>query len=226
MTAAALEARRFLRRCDSGALATISLRHAGYPFGSVVNFVPDARACPLILVSRLAEHSRNLAADPRCSLLVRDASQDVQASARVTVIADAEDVHDENVADRFVRYAPSAQRLLDLGDFYFVRLVPVIVRYIGGFGSIHWIKAADFVPDKSIDEEDAMHAISAHLEDVSAMCAARQRRPVSEAQLVGVDCDGFDARADGARVRFDFDAPAITLDGVLAQFAGLRRSVR
>jgi hypothetical protein len=196
MTAAALEARRFLRRCDSGALSTVSLRHPGYPFGSVVSFVPDQHACPVILVSRLAEHTRNLAADPRCSLLVRDTAADVQAGARVTVIARAESLIESETIDRFVRYTPGAQRLVDLGDFSFVRLQPLAVRYIGGFGSIHWVTAESFVPREALDERRTRELISAsRLENV---------------ELVGVDCDGADVTTGGQRRRLDFDSPAFS----------------
>jgi heme iron utilization protein len=224
MTAPALEARRFLRRCDSGALSTLSLRHAGYPFGSVVNFVPDALGCPVILVSRLAEHSSNLAADPRASLLVRDASEDVQASARVTVLADAETAGDEALAERFVRYTPGAQRLLDLGDFYFLRLRPVAVRYIGGFGSIHWIKAEDFMPGAAIDEHAAMQVLSgSQRDDVAALCAARQGNAAKTLEILGADIDGFDVRAEGRRLRFHFAEPAFTPDALAAAVSRLRR---
>jgi heme iron utilization protein len=223
MTAPALEARRFLRRCDSGALSTLSLRHAGYPFGSVVSFVPDALACPLMLVSRLAQHSRNLAADPRASLLVRDGSEDVQASARVTVVADAEPVDEDGLAERFVRYIPSAQRLLALGDFHFLRLRPVAVRYIGGFGSIHWIKPVDFVPPAAIEERAGMQAVSGSHDDLVVLCSARKGHAAESIELLGVDCDGFDVRADSARLRFDFREPVFTQTAVVAAVSQLRR---
>ena len=54
-----------------GILSTLSLELAGYPFGSVVSFTPDRAGLPVLLISSIAEHTRNLQADPRCSLSIR-----------------------------------------------------------------------------------------------------------------------------------------------------------
>ncbi|HEV2007255.1 MAG TPA: pyridoxamine 5'-phosphate oxidase family protein, partial [Burkholderiales bacterium] len=83
-------ARRYLRSRRSGVLATISVKLDGYPFGSVVPFVLDHAACPVILISRLAEHTKNIGADPRVSLLVHDLTDDSQGAARVTLVGNAE----------------------------------------------------------------------------------------------------------------------------------------
>ena len=66
----------------------------GYPFGSVVPYVLDHEACPVLLISRLAEHTKNLAGDARASLLINDPGDDVQAQARVTLLGTAERVAD------------------------------------------------------------------------------------------------------------------------------------
>src|SRR5436190_56526 len=85
------EARRYLRARHGGVLSTVSRKFPGYPFGSVVPFVLDQQAQPVILVSALAEHTRNLAADARCSLIVQEPGiEDMQAAARLTCVADAE----------------------------------------------------------------------------------------------------------------------------------------
>ncbi|HEX3171590.1 MAG TPA: pyridoxamine 5'-phosphate oxidase family protein, partial [Burkholderiales bacterium] len=83
------DARRYLRRFRHGVLSTLSKKFAGYPFGSVVPCVTDHAARPVILISGLAEHTKNIAADARVSLLVRDADIDPQEGARLTLIGDA-----------------------------------------------------------------------------------------------------------------------------------------
>src|SRR3954471_9087672 len=121
------DARRYLRHHWYGALSTISKKLDGYPFGSIVPCVTDHAARPVILVSGLAEHTKNMLADERVSLLVRDDSADPQESARLTMIGNARPVHaaDEAVHARYLRYFPSAARLLALGDFSFFHIEPV-----------------------------------------------------------------------------------------------------
>src|SRR3954470_24471569 len=101
----ASDARRFVRRSEHGVLATVSARLGGYPFGSVVSYVPDVFACPVVLISRLAEHTANLQADARCSLLVQQSASDPQASARVTLVCDAHALEaDAQIVERHVKY--------------------------------------------------------------------------------------------------------------------------
>ena len=141
----AFDARRVMRARRHGTLSTLSLRLKGYPFGSVVPFVMDHAARPVLLVSALAEHTKNVAADPRASLLVHEPpGEDIQAQSRVTVVGDGIALTGVEPADmfasirqRYVRYWPDAEGLLGLGDFAFYRIEPVIVRFIGGFGRIH-----------------------------------------------------------------------------------------
>ena len=141
-------ARAWLRRYRGGALSTISERLAGHPFGSVVPYVPDSDASPLILISRLAEHTRNIGADARVSLLIHDPASDLQAGARLTLVGQAAGVgHDsETLKARYLRYLPDADRLFALGDFALYRIAPRQIRWIGGFGDIRWIAGDDFRP--------------------------------------------------------------------------------
>src|SRR5215218_7969834 len=87
-------ARRYLRHHWHGALSTISRKLEGYPFGSIVPCVTDHAARPVVLVSRLAEHTKNMLADQRVSLLLRDDNAAPQESARLTMIGDAKAVPD------------------------------------------------------------------------------------------------------------------------------------
>ena len=103
----------------------------------------------MILVSRLAEHTRNMEADPRVSLLAHDAAPDPQAGARVTFLGNAAPLEaSDPAAARYRHLFPDSERLLALGDFSFFALEPLAVRFIEGFGSIHWISAAEYLnPD-------------------------------------------------------------------------------
>lgn len=112
MSSAGTAARACLRHYRAGTLATLSQRLAGYPFGSAVPFVLDHAARPVILVSRLAEHTRNIAADHRVSLHVSSAAGDVQAGTRLTLVGDAARATWDLSAlrARYLRYFPDAER--------------------------------------------------------------------------------------------------------------------
>jgi putative heme iron utilization protein len=205
------EARRYLLRRRHGVLSTLSRKFAGYPFGSVTPYLLDHAARPVILISKLAEHTRNIDADPRVSLLVRDTGDDVQAGARLTLIGDAGRATDmpESLRARYVRYVPDAERLLALGDFSFYRIEPRQLRFIGGFGAIHWIAAENYAPpaNEFADQESAIiaHMNADHGQALRDYCRFYHRVEPMIAALIGIDCDGFDVRADGEILRFDFE---------------------
>ena len=225
------EARRFLRRHHAGVLATLSKRLGGYPFGSVVPFVLDHDARPTILVSRLAEHTKNLAADPRASLLVQDAAEDVQNAARLTLVGDAEAVADASaIAARYLRYFPDAQALLDLGDFSFWRLCAVFVRHIAGFGAIRSITPQSFAPPENrlaeAEDEIVAHMNADHADALRAYCRHATGVAPSTAVLVGIDCDGIDVRADATMRRIEFDEPVTNAGKAREALSALARQAR
>jgi putative heme iron utilization protein len=203
------EARLYLRRRHYGVLSTLSRKFAGYPFGSVVPYVLDHAARPVILISRLAEHTKNIDADPRVSLLVSDPSDDVQAGARLTLIGDAVRDGGEIGLARHLNYSPGSERLIALGDFTFYVISPRALRFIGGFGDIHWISAESYSPPPNAlaAAEDAIvtHMNAEHAHTLRDCCRFYYQRNADTAVMIGIDCDGFDVRADGAILRFEFD---------------------
>lgn len=207
-----LEARRHLRAQRHGVLSTISRALEGYPFGSVVPYVLDQQAVPVILVSRLAEHTKNISADPRVSLLAHEPGADVQAGARVTLMGQAHRVeHPDGIRERYVRYFPAARDYHDKLDFDFYRIEPVTLRVVAGFGKIHWISREAYAPPANTlaTEENAFIAQMNrnHARDLSDCCRHHHQRRPEKAEMIGIDCDGFDVRADGGLLRFDFDPP-------------------
>jgi putative heme iron utilization protein len=206
-------ARRFVRAARSGVLSTVSASRAGYPFGSIVTFVPDAEARPVILISRLAEHSANLEADGRSSLLVQQPGDDAQALTRVTLICDAEPLEaDRAFADRFVRQLPSAARLLALGDFHFMTLRPRAARYIAGFGAIRWVESGDYLPAWCVDPATEQALIGRNRDAFLRAVARRQPSPAggmqSALEVLGFDSDGMDITSDGKAARIEWPQPA------------------
>jgi putative heme iron utilization protein len=139
---AATEARDFLRSTQNGVLSTHSVRFEGYPFGSIAPFVLDENGNPLILISTLAEHTKNIVADPRVSLIAFDpAAADMQAGARLTLLGEAmlADKQHGLLRDRYLARFPQAAQYFGMHDFLFYCIVVQQARFIGGFGKIHWI---------------------------------------------------------------------------------------
>jgi heme iron utilization protein len=140
-------ARTLAARHNTGSLASVAIEPAGYPYASFVTFAL-ADGEPVFLISRLAEHTRNLLGDARASLLVHDSdSKDPLANARVTLVGRAVQLArgaTERGREAFLATHPQAAYYADYADFDFWRLTIEAVRYIGGYGRMSWVGAEDF----------------------------------------------------------------------------------
>lgn len=224
----AAEVRRYPRRHTARVLSTLSARLGGYPFGSVTPFVTDRAARPIILVSRLAKLARNLAADPRASLLEHDPADDGQTAARLTLMADAVAVDEPaGLATRYLRYFPNAQRLLEFGGCSFYVLAPVSARHILGFGAIGSIAPASFAPPPNRLAEIESDIVRRMNRDRAAVHACWHRAAAGEAtavSMVGLDWDEVDLRGDGRRLRLGLDQPITDASSAHAALAALARA--
>ena len=224
----AVEARRLLRSCSSGALATLSRRLQGYPFATAVPFMTDFDGSLVLLISRLAEHTKNIEEDPRVSLLAHEPSGDVQAAARLTVagMCDRIAAHSD-LKERYVRRFPQANDLLRL-DFDFHRIQPTAIRYIGGFGKTHWIEPVSLMVDTGIDasiEHVWLQRVNdSYSQDLSRACTS-ESRPPSDVRAVALDCDGVDVRIGNApqTLRLAFARSVTTTDELTVAFDKLLR---
>jgi hypothetical protein len=215
-----LEARKFLRSTHSGILSTHSARCEGYPFGSVAPFVLDHNCQPIILISNIAEHTKNIALNPKVSLLVFAGGEDLQANSRLTLLGEAVKIFKEVDADlrsRYLRYLPQAASYFDMHDFSFYRIHIHQARYIGGFGKMSWLSDVDLFSDMTSEsavlasQETAIieHMNADHAENLLNYCKHFHHLDADHAQMLGIDCDGFevDARIGDIStiLRFDFD---------------------
>lgn len=216
MSEHASEARRFIRAQHSGVLSTLSQRVEGYPFGSVAPFILDHAGRPVLLISTLAEHTRNIAADPRVSLIVQPYSPDMQVAGRATLLGRAERVEDKStLGPRYLRFHPQAESYFAMHDFHFYRIEPVRLRWIGGFGKIHWVEPADYLlPESPLAGQEAdilAHMNADHGDNLRAYCrhvhGVEMESPLASAEMIGIDPDGFDVRAGERVLRFDFPEP-------------------
>jgi len=225
------EARRYLRAHHSGVLSTLSATVSGYPFGSIVPFVLDRACRPVILISALAEHAKSLAADPRASLIVHDYAEDVQAGTRLTLVGDAaQPAADPSLRDRYLRYFPAAERLLTLGDFSFWAITPKRLLFIQGFGRIAWIDATELsLPGNRLAEaetEIVAHMNADHAVALADYCRHLHGVTPAEVVMVGIDCDGFDVRADGRLLRCEFGEPVTNAGKAREALIAMARAAR
>jgi len=138
-------AQALLEQQRQGVLATLSVRHAGWPFTSLAPFALGPRGEPLLALSDLAEHTRNLRADARASLFIHDGGG--QAGARLTLLGKLERLPsgDAEAAarHRYVeRHPESAAYFAELADFHVYRLQVTAARFIAGFGDMGWLDGA------------------------------------------------------------------------------------
>lgn len=231
MSALGGEARRLARSQKSAVLSTLSQRLTGYPFGSVAPYVLDHAGRPVLLISDLAEHTRNLQADPRCSLIVQPYSDDMQATGRVTIVGRAERLLQKDaLGPRYLRHHPQSEGYFAMHDFAFWRIEPLRIRYIGGFGRIHWIEAdANLLPEGPLAAQEAdilAHMNADHVHSLVAYCRHVHGVEVEGAEMIGIDPDGFDLKADGRMLRFDFPRPISDAIEARAALVELARQCR
>jgi putative heme iron utilization protein len=211
------QARALLLKEYRGVLSTHSKSMPGFPFGSVVPYCLDDQGRPLILISRIAQHTHNLQRDPKCSLLVgeRDA-EDVQAVGRVTVMAEAHKVTDEAAVDaaaqRYYRYFPESKSYHSAHDFDFWILAPVRYRYIGGFGAIHWLDDVALANPFAGAAETSMveHMNEDHAKAIAHYVELAGLPKTEPATLVGIDSEGMHLRVGQGLYWLAFAEPCNT----------------
>lgn len=194
-----IAARTLLRSQEKVVLSTHSASKAGYPFGSVTTYMTDYQGHPIIYISHLAQHTRNIKNDPRVSVIVsQDNEQDINAGARLTLLGEAQLVDPaerKDIAEKFYRRFPASRAYQQTHDFEFYRLQVQHIRYIGGFGQIHWLKVADFLlpePNWLAHEQPAIdHMNEDHVDAMQLMCSYFKNFEADEIKMTHLYPDGF-----------------------------------
>ncbi len=197
-------ARTLVARGHTGMLSTLSRRHPGHPFGSVMPYALDDSGQPLVLISGLAMHTRNLEGDPRASLLVAEPSgtEDPLAVGRVTLMGTAGRVSPAELATvrgAYLARHPAASNWVDFEDFAFWRLTLFDVYWVGGFGAMDWLQVGDYAaarPDPLADAatEILEHMNRDHKDALVSLARVLGREEAQEARMVAVDRLGFKLR--------------------------------
>ena len=230
MSNRAQTARRLMYHQNVGVLSTHSVDVEGYPFGSLAPFVLDYGGEPAMLISDIAQHTRNIKRDNRVSLTVFDRyAADPQAAGRLTWIGDAApvDPRDAEVRDRYLRFFPSSASYFEMHDFSFYRITLRRARFIGGFGQIYWIEPGEMLvenPFRGTEAGIVEHMNEDHQKALFHYCRALARVEPEAVTMAGIDAEGFDMLTDRGKVRVDFDTPIGTMDEARAELVRLARA--
>ncbi|MFA7270053.1 MAG: pyridoxamine 5'-phosphate oxidase family protein [Sterolibacterium sp.] len=184
-----------LHATNVASLATQSLAMPGYPYASALPFVADPHHCPTFLISRIAEHTQNLGADNRASLLIREPGEAANA-ARITLAGHVVPVaaHPLLVA-RYLRYHPEAEQFVALPDFHFFRLEPQRIRMIGDFAQASWLDGERLHEAPSVSFEEEASLLSTVIPKLPAGLA-----------ILGIDAYGIDFTQQDKRQRTTFSS--------------------
>jgi heme iron utilization protein len=211
---AARLARSLLRRSRQGALATL-MAGSGDPYCSLVNVASHPDGSPILLISRLAVHTRNILGDPRVSLMLDERAEgDPLEGSRIMLAGRAEQASGDGVAilrRRYLNAHPSAEAFVDFGDFSFFRLRPTATHLVAGFGRIVDLKPAAFLTDISdagalLEAEPGAieHMNEDHREAMNLYATRLLGAEAADWRCTGCDPDGIDLQAGGKTLRLDF----------------------
>lgn len=197
--------RQVVRGCRKAALATLMAgpgEGEAAPYVSLVTVATDHDLSPILLLSGLADHTRNLDADARVSLLFdrTDGHANPQSGPRVTVSGRARRCADRRLADRFLALHPAAAQYAGFGDFSVWRVEATRAHFVGGFGRAVWFDAPfGLAPEATMALAAAEPAVLAEY-DGSVWEGG-------EARVAAFDADGCDLVLGDGIVRVAFAEP-------------------
>ncbi len=224
--------RRLIRGQDRASLATL-MAGDGTPYASLVLYATLPDATPILLLSALAEHTKNLAADPRGSLLIDGTAglADPLTGARATLVGRLEEVDGDLARPRYLARHPSSETYVGFGDFRFYALRPARAHLVAGFGRIHWIDAGDILeappPALAGREADVVeHMNDDHGEAVDLYATRLLGRSGDGWRMTGIDAEGADLRREGETARLEFSTRIEDADQARRELVRLVKEAR
>jgi putative heme iron utilization protein len=229
-------AKSLLRRSRQGALATL-MTGSGDPYCSLVNLASHPDGSPILLISGLAVHTRNILADNRVSLMLDErASGDPLEGARIMLSGRAEPagVDRELLQRRYLSAHPSAEAFVSFKDFSFFRIRPTGTHLVAGFGRIVDLKPEQFLTGLD-DAEDLLAAEGGAVEHMNAdhreamnLYATKLLGAVEgDWRCTGCDPEGLDMQDGQTALRLDFPervTSGTALRKMLVRLAGEART--
>jgi putative heme iron utilization protein len=204
-------AKKLMREGRSGAMATL-MTGSGDPYCSLVNVATAVDGTPLLLISRLAIHTKNVLADPRASLMLDERREgDPLQGARVMLMGAVAKTESPDARRRYLAYQPEAEMFAGFADFAFYELKLKGAHLVAGFGRIVDLTAADLLTDVSDaqamleTEASAIEHMNADHADTCRLYATKLLgAPDGAWRCVGCDPEGLDLQAERIGLRLPF----------------------
>jgi len=207
-------AKSLLRRSRQGALATLMVE-TGDPYCSLVNVASLPEGAPILLISRLAVHTKNVLADSRVSLMLDErVAGDPLEGARIMVAGRAEELSGEDAGlarRRYLAAHPSADAYVDFKDFAFFRVAPSGLHLVAGFGRIVDLTPAQFLTELSdaadllgAEEGAIAHMNEDHREAMNLYATKLLDAEAADWRCTGCDPEGLDMHAEDTTLRLEF----------------------
>ncbi len=204
--------RFLLRSVPLGMLATVMRDTCGAPYASLTPVATDHDGSPLLLISDLADHTKNIREDNRISLLLNGSEglEDPLAGARLTLQGQLARQDDPELRRRYLARHPAASLYADFGDFGFYRLEIEKAHLVAGFGRIHWMDGDELrvAPADDLTTADAdiiAHMNEDHRDAVQLYATKLLGRDGDDWIMTGIDAEGADLRAKSQVTRLTFD---------------------
>jgi putative heme iron utilization protein len=232
-----LAARTLLRSLDRASLGTLmrpGTPEAGAPYASLVMVAVDHDVSPILLLSQLADHTKNLDANPAVSLLF-DGTHGLDeplTGPRVTVQGTAHKTDDARLKARYVARHPGAAMYAGFKDFAFWRLAISRAHLVAGFGKIHWITGEELAGEKPAEtlaesEAEILAHMNAEHADAVQLYAIKLLQGSGEGWIMtGVDPEGADLRRGGQTLRLPFAKAVSTAEQARVELVRLVKQAR
>lgn len=210
--------RTLVSLCSVATLSTISRKHPGFPFGSLMPYALDDDGSPVFLISSMAMHTHNLKADARASLFIQQSTSDGDplGASRATLVGHAAVVPKNEVAlirECYLERHQNSRYWVDFADFSFFRLRPIDIYFVGGFGVMGWAAADEYArarPDPLAESAAGIlaHMNADHVDSMLLLARVDAGITGTEATMTSVDRLGFSVRLKtkdgmkGTRINF------------------------
>jgi putative heme iron utilization protein len=226
-------AKKLVRQARSGALATL-MAGTGDPYCSLVNVATLADGAPLLLLSRLAVHTRNVLADCRASLMLDERNAgDPLEGARIMLMGNAVACQDPHARRRYLARQSGAQMFVDFADFAFYRVALQTAHLVAGFGRIVDLSPAQVLTDLagteallSAEPEIIAHLNAEHAEILARLATALLGAPDGPWVCVGCDPEGLELSLGRSVLRLDFNGRVRTPEELRQELKRLAEQAR
>lgn len=233
---AKIAVRKLLRESRAGALATLA-PDSGAPYCSLVNVATAVDGAPLLLISKLALHTRNILADNRVSLMLDERKEgDPLQGARVTLMGRAAATNNENDRRRYLARQPESEMFAGFADFAFYRIEIDSAHLVAGFGRIIDLTPADILVDLAGADDlvaaeagAVAHMNEDHADAVRLYATRLLGASDGDWTCAGFDPEGMELQNGRTALRLPFPqrvTGAGPLRAVLKQLADTARSQR